>query len=177
MSNISHTKIVPHQYYWSKKFEEEKEKLQSIFGERALEIEHIGSTSIPGLSAKPIIDVAVMVEMSQDADSFTEPLAKAGYRFDSDSASTERHFYRKGEPAEYHLSVAYTDRGGFWVRQILFRNYLRNHSDSRDEYATLKAELLKNDPTGSGSYFGGKSEFVYKILNLAGWKENQKYSE
>jgi GrpB-like predicted nucleotidyltransferase (UPF0157 family) len=174
MINSSQTKILPYQSDWQSKFQAEKERLQEIFGNKALEIEHIGSTSVEGLSSKPIIDIVVVIENYQDADVFTEPLAKIGYKFDS--SSTERHYYIKGDPVEYHLSIAYANQGGFWSRQILFRDYLRSHTEARDEYAKLKENLLQKDPTGSDEYIGGKTDFVYKILGLAGWKEGQKYT-
>lgn len=174
MNDISNTKIVPYQYDWPKKFQAEKERLQDIFGSKALEIEHIGSTSIEGLSSKPIIDIVVMIENHQDVGIFTDPLAKIGYKFDS--SSTERYYYVKGDPVKYHLSIAYADQGGFWVRQILFRDYLRNHHDSRDEYAKLKEGLSQKDSIGNDEYIGGKSDFVYKILSLAGWKGDQRYT-
>lgn len=173
MNDISHTQLLPAQPSWKEKFKIEKEKIKGVFGDAILEIEHIGSTSIPGLSAKPIIDTAVMVENFQDVDIFTKSLARIGYRFHS--SSTERYFYTKGDPIEYHLSIACVEQGGFWARQILFRDYLRNHSEVRDEYARLKSDLLKKDPTGKNGYFEGKSEFVYKVLGLAGWKEGEKY--
>ena len=163
---------------WIKKFDEIKLLLESLFGDKALKIEHIGSTSIPGLSAKPIIDIAVMIETSKDVDDFTELLALSGYRFDS--ASTERHFYRKGEPVEYHLSISYRDRGGFWARQILFRDYLKSHPELVKEYEELKIENLKVTPEDdfedlsfSENYNRGKSEFVKKVLDLA---EKEKIS-
>lgn len=134
--NISHTQLLPYQSSWADKFQNEKSKLQNIFGEAAISIEHIGSTSIDGLSSKSIIDIAVMIENHQDADTFTKPLAQIGYKFHS--LSTERHFYTKGDPIEYHLSIAYKNRGGFWNRQILFRNYLRRHHDIRDKYAETR---------------------------------------
>lgn len=165
MNNISHTQLLPSQSSWKEKFQAERDKIQNVFGDAAISIEHIGSTSIEGLSSKPIIDIAVMVENHEDADAFTEPLAQIGYRFHS--SSTERHFYVKGDPIEYHLSIAYADRGGFWKRQILFRDYLRNHPEARDEYTRLKESLLKEDPSGSDGYVGGKSEFIQRILVLA----------
>ena len=165
--------IVPYQYDWPKKFKAEKEKLQEIFGDKALEVEHIGSTSIEGLLSKPIIDIVVMIQNHKNADEFTEPLAKIGYRFDS--SSTERHYYVKGNTVDYHLSIAYADRGGFWSRQILFRDYLRSHTEARDEYAKIKQDLLQKDPTGSDEYIGGNTDFVYRILALAEWDADQKY--
>lgn len=175
MKNDSHTILMPYQSSWLDKFEKEKIVLQKVFDDKAIEIEHIGSTSIEGLPSKPIIDIAVMIDNHADADGFTEPLAKIGYKFHS--SSTERHFYRKGDPIEYHLSIAYTDRGGFWPRQILFRDYLWNHTEARDEYAQLKKDLLQQDPTGKDTYLSGKTEFVSKILKLAGFKDGQKYTK
>jgi GrpB-like predicted nucleotidyltransferase (UPF0157 family) len=164
MNDSSHTILIPYQPSWKDKFEVEKIKIKDIFGDKAIAVEHIGSTSIPGLSAKPIIDIAVMIENHKEADVFTGLLDKINYRFDS--FSTERHFYTKGDPIEYHLSIAYKDKGGFWERQILFRDYLRNHSDLRGEYQKLKEDLLKNDPTGKDMYISGKTEFIKKILDL-----------
>jgi len=167
MTNPSHTQLLPYTPTWQEKFEAEKQKIETIFGTNALSIEHIGSTSIPGLISKPIIDIAVMIDHHENADVFTEPLAQLGYHFLLDKSSGERHFYTKGTPIEYHLSIAYQNRGGFWKRQILFRDYLRNHSDARDAYTQLKIQLLQQDPSGVGSYFAGKSEFIADILQKA----------
>jgi len=168
-------KNIPYQAIWPQKFHAEKELLQKLFGDKALSIEHIGSTAIPGLSSKDIIDIAVMIDNHEDAGLFTEPLKQLGYTLHS--SSTERHFYIKGDPVKYHLSITYANRGGFWVRQILFRDYLRSHGDLKKEYGDLKKFLLKNDPTGVNSYFSGKDNFVNEILKLANWKKNQLYSE
>lgn len=167
MQDLSHTILFPYQDSWAEKFDQEKKRLLEVFGDKAVAIEHIGSTSIPGLSSKPIIDIAVLVERADEADGFIESLEGLGYQFDKPSSSTERHLFRKGDPTEFHLSIAYKDRGGFWERQILFRDYLRKHDDIRDEYARLKTVLIENDPTGKGSYIAGKSGFVNKVLDLA----------
>ena len=158
---------------WRDKYDAKMRGLLAIFGESALEIEHIGSTSVDGLASKAIIDIAVMIERREDADNFTEALAAAGYTFRS--FSTERHFYVKERPREYHLSVAYADYGGFWPRQILFRDYLRKHRAACKEYAHLKADLLRRDPSGE-TYSEGKTDFVYRILECAGWKKGEKYT-
>ena len=142
----SHTQILPYQFSWKEKFESEKKIVQEIFGTEAFSIEHIGSTAIEGVLSKPIIDIAVLIDNHENAETFTESLAQIGYTFDS--LSTERHYYVKGKPVEFHLSIAYTDRGGFWERQILFRDYLRNHSEARVEYTKLKQELLKKRSNG-----------------------------
>ena len=167
MNESTHTKLISYQLSWKDRFEVEKIHLKEIIGDKAIAIEHIGSTSIPGLSSKQIIDIAVLIEKKEDGDSFIEPVEELGYQYDKLNSSGERHLFRKGNPTEFHLSIAYKDKGSFWERQILFRDYLRNYPDSRNEYQKLKQELLKNDPTGKGSYLSGKSEFVSKILALA----------
>ncbi len=175
MNDISDTTIVPYQSDWPEKFAIEKENLKKVFGEAALEIEHIGSTSIPGLAAKPIIDIVVMIEDYRQAARFAPLLANIGYVVQP--ASTERDYYIKGMPTDFHLSIAFADRGGFWPRQIIFREYLRKHPDVRQQYEQLKKELLQADPTGRGSYLAGKTEFVHGVLDRAGWKEGHKYRE
>lgn len=167
MNDISHTQLLLSHSSWKEKFQAEKDELQKIFGDTAINIEHIGSTSIDGLPSKPIIDIAVLIEKREDADKFIKLLDRLSYRYDKENSSGERHFFRKGDPTEFHLSIAYADKGSFWKRQLLFRDYLRNHPEARDEYARLKENLLKEDPTGKDGYIGGKSEFIQRILILA----------
>ena len=172
--DISHKKILSYQSSWMGKFQVEKAKIQNVFGDSAISIEHIGSSSIDGLSSKPIIDIAVLIDKRENADEFIESLDCLGYWHDKLNSSGERHFFRKGKPTEFHLSIAYTDKGNFWERQILFRDYLLAHSDARDEYARLKADLLEKDPIGRGEYIKGKTEFVDKILAIARDQLNEK---
>lgn len=167
MNDISHTQLLPHQSSWKKDFQLEKIEIQKVFGNKALHIEHIGSTSIDELPSKPIIDIAVLIEKSEDADKYVQSLDRIGYWYDKENSSGERHFFRKGKPTEFHLSIAYLDKGNFWERQILFRDYLRSHPKARDEYATLKESLLGINPTGNKNYIEGKGKFVQKILDLA----------
>ncbi|MCX6754889.1 MAG: GrpB family protein [Candidatus Nomurabacteria bacterium] len=171
----SHTIISPYTNEWKDKFSTEKDLILDLLKDKILAIEHIGSTSIPGLSAKPIADIAIIVNEFEPADVFSKDLSKLGYKYNS--SSTERHFYIKGDPESFHLSISFANRGGFWVRQILFRDYLRNNPESKKEYEELKKKLLTEDPTGVNSYFAGKDAFVKKILTLANWKENQLYSD
>lgn len=168
--------ISPYQSVWPEVYAEEEQKLQAIFGDAAIEIEHIGSTAIEGLASKPIIDIAVMIDTADAADGFTEALAQIGYEFEpaQHSGIPERHFYFKGNPPHFHLSIAYTDVGGFWPRQIFFRDYLRAHREACDEYAKLKVDLVAEDPSGK-TYSAGKTDFVFRILRLAGWRAFEMY--
>lgn len=175
-ADSSHERVVPYNPEWVDLYELEVTKLEEVFGDDLLEIEHIGSTSVPGLPAKSIIDIMVLIDSHENAEKFTPKLQELGYPFDFTShtdKSTERHLFRKGNPTQYHLSIAYVDRGSFWKRQLAFRDYLREHPEERDRYAALKQELIKEDPTGKDSYIGGKTDLVNEMLDKSGfvrWK-------
>ncbi|MXX13129.1 MAG: GrpB family protein [Gemmatimonadetes bacterium] len=133
MNSSTPIQLSQYQPTWKRKFNVEKRKLWDIFSTAAIEIEHIGSTAIENLPSKPIIDIAVKIKNHKDADGFIKALAQIGYDFYPTRSSTERHFFAKGTPVKFHLSIAYTDRGGFWDRQILFRDFLRSNQEARDE--------------------------------------------
>ena len=177
MSGGQSRHLTEYQSSWKTDFEDERRRLHAIFGSAVLDIEHIGSTSVEGLASRPFIDLAVMIESQKDAGRFTEPLARIGYRFEppTQAGTPERNFYKKGEPTKYLLSIAYTDIGGFWPRQILFRDHLRANPDARAEYTKIKEEMLGKDPSGRRVYHEGKTEFVYRILRSAGWKVFEMY--
>ncbi|MDQ3076132.1 MAG: GrpB family protein [bacterium] len=164
---------------WSGKFTDEAEKIKSALGENIKDIQHIGSTSIPGMSAKPIIDMGVLVDSIENTTFFVEKLEVLGYSYKPDMSSMERIFMRKGTPVEYHLSIA-CPRHTFWERQILFRNYLIKHPKLIQEYNNLKSSNIESTPkedfedlSRSKVYNKGKGDFVAKVLELA---QNDKQS-
>jgi len=176
---MNNDKFLPYQSSWKDKFQKEKEKLQDVFGKEALAIEHIGSTSIEGLSAKPIIDMAVLVNSIEDIDRIVLKLNPLNYIYQSNFPPGERIWLRKGNPVEYHLSIV-CPKHTFWERNILFRDYLRNHPEFIKEYEDLKKNNLKITPekdledlSHSKIYNQGKGDFVKKILDLAR-EENKK---
>ncbi|PIX61952.1 hypothetical protein CO057_01375 [Candidatus Uhrbacteria bacterium CG_4_9_14_0_2_um_filter_41_50] len=93
--NKDQQQLIQYDSNWKVQFEEGKQLLRNIFGDSAIEIEHIGSTAVEGLAAKPIVDLAVIISDHTDADRFAVVLEQIGYRFHS--KSTERHFYQKRE--------------------------------------------------------------------------------
>jgi GrpB-like predicted nucleotidyltransferase (UPF0157 family) len=175
-TDFSREQIIPYNPEWIYLYRAEAKKLKEIFGDDLLGIEHIGSTSVPGLPAKSIIDIMVLIDSYKNAEKFIPKLQEFGYPFDFTAhtdKSTERHLFRKGSPTKYHLSIAYADRGSFWKRQLAFRDYLREHPEERDRYASLKQELIKKDPTGKNAYIGGKTDLINEMLDKSGfvrWK-------
>lgn len=181
--DTSHQEVREYDPKWVEMFEQEAKRIRGLLGDKITGIEHIGSTSIPGLVSKPIIDIAIEIPSSEDVESLIEPLTILGYSSGRDGhdkdVSTERHLLRKGTPTQFHLSICYGDKGSFLERQILFRDYLREHNEDRDAYGALKKDLLKKDPTGKDEYIGSKTDFVMRILKKAGfenkWFDLSKY--
>lgn len=158
---------------WPKKYKLEAEKIKILLGDGVKDIQHIGSTSISGAISKPLIDIGVLVGSIDDIDSFVKKLELIGYSYKPDMSSVERIFFRKGNPVEYHLSVA-CPKHTFWNRQINFRDYLRKHPGLVEEYNQLKSKNIEitpsedlSDLSRSKIYNQGKSEFVEKVLKLA----------
>ncbi len=159
--------LMPYSPEWEEKYKGEAEKVKIVFGDLLLDVQHIGSTAIPGMLSKPIIDIGVLIGSYKDAEQFIKPLEAIGYSYVQENSSSERHFFRKGNPTEFHLSLAYADRTTFWKRQILFRDYLIKHPQSAKEYEQFKLNILKKDPTIDQAYTTNKDEFVSKIVALA----------
>lgn len=166
-------KLSPYSQQWKNLYEEETVRIKDIIGDLAIDIQHIGSTAIPGMIAKPIIDIAVMLPSLDKAKDLIKPLANLGYNYDESASSSERYFFRKGEPVQYHLSLT-APNVSFWRRQILFRDYLINHPSIAKEYEELKIKLIEKDPTGREDYLNEKSPFVQKISKLAEKEDDQK---
>lgn len=159
--------VVEYDEQWPKIFQDEKELISSTIGNVIIDIQHIGSTAIPQISAKPIIDIAVLIPSLDDAEKYIEPLKSIGYQFFKDRSSVERLFFVKGEPPKYHLSLAQPEKFSYWKRQILFRDYLRQHHDWALKYEAIKKSLMEIHPDGRQQYSDGKKEFVNKVLKLA----------
>lgn len=162
---------------WPQKYELESEKIRAILNDEIKDIQHIGSTSIPGMMAKPLIDIGVLVDSIDDINLFIKKLEPLGYAYKPDMSSTERIFFRKGNPIEYHLSIA-CPKHTFWKRQMNFKNYLKSHPEFVKEYNQLKSKNVLitpeedfSDLSKSKIYNQGKGEFVEKVLKLAELQE------
>ncbi|NCC70380.1 GrpB family protein [bacterium] len=165
--------LLKYQNSWVKEFQLEAKKIREILGDSVIDIQHIGSTSIPGMTAKPIVDIGVLVDSIDNIPFFVEKLSSIGYLYFPTMSSVERIFLRKGNPIKYHLSIA-CPKHSFWNRNIMFRDYLRNHPELTEEYIQLKLnnisitpEIDFGDLSKSQAYNNGKGEFVQKVLDLA----------
>ncbi|MGH2399703.1 MAG: DUF4127 family protein, partial [bacterium] len=162
--------VVDYDPQWPRMFEEDKEAIQQALGPLVHEIEHVGSTSVPGLAAKPIIDIMLGVKID-DLDRIIEPLRGIGYEYNPDweiSMPHRRYFRRlRADGTNTHHLHAVPHGGVFWTRHMSFRDYLRSHPDQAREYADLK-KTLAGKRQGSIDYTFAKTEFIRSVEALAG---------
>lgn len=153
---------------WIQEFESEKKKISQVLPSNAIDIEHIGSTSIVGMPAKPILDIAVSVNNLDEADLFIEPLRTLGYEYVPKLEFPNRRFFRKGEwkKGTHHLHV-YECSSDEWSNNLLFRNYLRSHPEQAAVYAELKKHLASLYVEDRTTYTLMKAPFIQSIIELA----------
>lgn len=156
---------------WPALFEQEKQRLLTLLPVCGLVVEHIGSTAVPGLAAKPIIDIMIGVPRLAEDLHCLAPLERVGYRYVPEFEQQmpyRRYFDRRGEDGRvgYHLHMVEPTHE-FWPRHLLFRDYLREHAGAAAEYARLKRELAARFGCDRESYTDAKSEFVRGIEQRA----------
>lgn len=160
--------IVPYDPAWPGKFEEEKKLIEKTIGEFVIGgVHHIGSTSIPGISAKPIIDIMVGVESLEKSKPCIELLEKIQYQYFPYKPDQE-HWFCKPSPQHrtHHLHIIPTTHPDFKAR-LAFRDYLRNNPRYKNEYEDLKKNLAKKFINNRDAYTDAKTQFVNKILSKA----------
>jgi len=154
---------------WPEEFEKIRAYLWPHIDDVALDIVHAGSTSVPGLAAKPFIDFNIIIESYDVFPQLVERLRTLGYEHEGDGDIPMRERFKGGLRdgfMEYHMYVCPKDSPEL-ERQILFRDYLRGHDDARNEYAALKQSLAEKHRHDIDAYIAGKHEFVMTIVNLA----------
>lgn len=158
-------RVVPYNPIWKQCFEEEKILLEHLLQKDAIDVQHVGSTAVPGLSAKPIIDIMVGVENLNDGLKYVEALEEHGYEFRGDAGIPGRLFFAKGSPEfrTHHLHMVQY-HSEFWVNHLLFRDYLITYGDAAKEYERIKTELASQYESDRTAYTDGKSGFIQSIL-------------
>lgn len=159
-------KLVLYKVGWKHLFEREKSRLQSVIGQYVLDIQHVGSTSIPGMTAKPILDIGIAVENFEEARVCIPPIEQLGYEYRGEFGISRRHYFVKGVPRTHHIHMNEIGSRD-WENQILFRDYLIQHPRLAEEYAVLKMELAQKYPTDRDAYLAGKESFIEGILETA----------
>jgi GrpB-like predicted nucleotidyltransferase (UPF0157 family) len=144
---------------WAAEFADRAAALKGALGEVAVRIDHVGSTAVPGLDAKPTIDIQISVLDFTRDESYREPIVRLGYTFHPRSlADPDRRFFSAPDRAA-HIHV--TTTGSTWERtHLLFRDYLRTHPRVAADYGILKHRLAEEFPTDRLGYTEAKGEFI-----------------
>lgn len=163
--------VVDYDPLWVAAFEKEAAILNAIFGHRVVEVQHIGSTSVPGLDAKPIIDILVVLDNTNDINSFGRAMEDVGYRvrgecLDAPIPGTPGRFYFTKETngvRSHHVHV-YAKGHGDIFDKLVFRDYLCAHKDKAVAYGELKRRIAAQYRYDNIGYMTAKDGFVKSIL-------------
>lgn len=151
-------------------FEAEVHRIAGALGNIPIQYEHIGSTAVAGLRAKPIIDILIGVRSLVDADTCIQPMMALDYEYVKryENRLPQRRFFRRRVDGATRFQVHMVEHGGpFWHEHLLFREALRNFDDLRDRYERLKTELAEQYRDQREAYADAKGEFVSEVLQIA----------
>ena len=166
----THVVVLPYDERWKQDFIAIKNELLQALGPLALSIEHVGSTSVEGLSAKPIIDIDVVIQDYTGLNDVVSALEKIGYHHEGNLGIAGREAFSyegKEHLQKHHLYVCPQDSPEL-KRHLAFRDYLRAHPDAVREYSTVKAKGAELYPFDIDSYIEYKSPLIEKIYRAIG---------
>jgi GrpB-like predicted nucleotidyltransferase (UPF0157 family) len=166
--------IVPYDPAWPCLFAMEAERLRgALSAADVVGIEHFGSTAVPGLAAKPIIDILIAAaSLPRAKATMIEPIIALGYVYWSENPKTDRMFFVKGMPPygdrrTHHVHI--TEPGGeMWQRRLAFRDYLRANSDEARRYEALKRDLALRFPADREAYTEAKTDYMTAVYRKMG---------
>ena len=159
--------IAPYDPEWPKLYGREAERIRAILGDKVLLLEHVGSTSVPGLAAKPIIDIDLQVADTRDEDAYVPQLTDAGYELIVREPDWYEHRLFKGPDTNINLHVFGTQLDEL-ERHLLLRDWMREHPEDRDLYGDAKVELSQREFRNVNEYAAAKTRVVVEILKRAG---------
>jgi GrpB-like predicted nucleotidyltransferase (UPF0157 family) len=152
---------------WIQMFQQLREFVHPVLSDFVVTIDHVGSTSVPGLAAKPIVDIDVVVSTQSDVLKAIQRLATIGYVHEGDLGTAGREAFIPPTNVTWHHLYVCTMDNSEYKRHILFRDYLRNHPEDARKYGDLKLELAQRFPNDRLAYTNAKGAFVKEILQRA----------
>ncbi|MGG0668811.1 GrpB family protein [Sporosarcina koreensis] len=155
--------VVPFSERWRLDFEKEAEVLGETFGVEIIEIHHIGSTSVHGLSAKPIIDIMPVVKDISQIDQYNASMSVIGYEAKGENGIPGRRYFQKGGDDRTHHVHIYENGSPEIDRHLAFRDFLRAHPEKAKAYGDLKEKLAQQFPYDIESYIKGKEQLASEI--------------
>ncbi|MDX9954721.1 MAG: GrpB family protein [Anaerolineae bacterium] len=163
-----HVEIVPYSAAWPQLFESEAQRIQAACGDLLPVIEHIGSTAIPGMSAKPILDIMPGLRTHADGLRTIEPLKRLGYDYHGENGIPGRYYFvlRYEQRSIIHVHIFEIGVEN-WERHLLFRDTLRAYPELAAEYAALKQDLAVRFREDREGYTDAKSDFIHSVVQQA----------
>ena len=160
--------VVDYDHDWPRRYAEERDRIAAAIGEAALAIEHVGGTAVPGLPAKPVIDLMVGVEDIERAGPAVAGLINLGYEYvpELESQLPDRRYFRRGSPETHHVHMVPLS-SDYFAGHLLFRDYLRSHPQAAEEYGELKRGLAARFPFDREAYRAGKLPFIDMVVAAA----------
>ena len=160
--------IAPYDPDWPRRFDEERSVLAAVFAGSDAIIEHVGSTAVPGLGAKPVIDILIGVPILLEVEERIPALEAAGYEYvhEYEEQLPDRRYFRKPRfgPRAFHVHCVVTG-SDFWISHLAFRDHLRAYPESAAAYYQLKQELARR--VSKEAYTEAKSPFIESVLASA----------
>lgn len=159
--------VVPYDQRWEEFFADAERELQVALAPFVVEIEHIGSTAVPGLAAKPVIDIQVGVRTLDDSVEIVSAVESIGYEYvpEFEDELPDRRYFRRWVDGRRSHQVHLIERSNteWWDRHVRFRDWLRAHDEDRDRYAELKMNLAAVHRDDRRAYTDAKSDFIRAI--------------
>jgi GrpB-like predicted nucleotidyltransferase (UPF0157 family) len=156
--------IHPYDPDWPNRFASEARRIEVALDPIAMRLEHVGSTAVPGLAAKPVIDIQVSVRSMSPREAYRRPLEELGYQWGIDPWTDEHEFFSLDEDGERRFHIHVCPEGSNWERRhVTFREWLREHPDDAASYERLKRQLAEMHPRDTYSYADAKTSFIREI--------------
>ena len=163
-----HITVLNYDPEWPLKYERERKAIAEILDGNGISIYHIGSTSVPGLAAKPIIDMMAVVRSLEKVDDARGKFSELGYEYLGEFGIAGRRYFRKGgDERTYQIHIFQADDWNNIERRLAFRDYMRTHEKERAEYAKIKTALAQRFPYDIDGYCDGKDAFVREMEKRA----------
>ncbi|MFD2829639.1 GrpB family protein [Corticicoccus populi] len=148
---------------WAETFIIEKNKIESVFPDENIRVHHIGSTSVEGLKAKPILDIGMEINNFEDIKEYIQGLERIGYKNMGSSILPERYYFIKGEPRTHQIHL-FEKGNSFLEEQITFRDILRKNNSIKERYELLKIKLVEAHAEDKHKYAEMKTGFIHDVL-------------
>ena len=149
---------------WPDHYKCESERIQDVCGDLLIAIEHVGSTSVPGLTAKPIVDILVGVDSLNIAEKMKTGMHSIGYDYPGDIGIPDDRIFGRDPGFRLFLVHVVEYENQRWNNYLIFRNALRNSKELSAEYAQIKTDIVQKHPVGRGIYTELKYKFIHKVL-------------